>query len=81
MLAAHIPGNASTSTVVFRTTGGQFPLSGSAEVEVRAERDASDPRGRLVARVVLRSDTTPRVAIVSALIGGFRDTVSVTFAK
>lgn len=80
-LLAHIPGEASSRAITFRTTGGVFPLSGSREVEIRAERSSSDVSGRLVARVLLQTDTIPRVAIVSALIGGFRDTVSVVFVR
>lgn len=80
-LLARLPADASTRVVTFTTTAGTFPLTASREAAVRAERDDADPERRLVARIVLRADTLPAVAVVSAKVADFRDTLSVAFVR
>lgn len=75
---AMIPLNASTRVVTFRTTAGVFPMSGTKEIKVRAERDSLITQ-RLVARTVLRADTIPGTAYVSATIGDFTAYDSIRF--
>jgi hypothetical protein len=78
---ARIPHDASTRQVTFSTTAGTFELTNAKEVKIRAERNAADPEGPLVAKAVLRADTLPSTAIVSALVSEFRDTLWVPMIK
>jgi hypothetical protein len=80
-LVARIPSGASTREITFFTSAGFFELNNLKEVKVRAERDAANPDGPLVARVVLRADTLTTTAVVSATIATFRDTVWVPMVK
>jgi hypothetical protein len=78
---ARIPNKANSRQVTFSTTAGIFELTNAKEVKIRAERDATDANGPLVGKVVLRADTLSATAIVSALIGEFRDTLWVPMIK
>lgn len=80
-ISARIPNNASTRVITFTTTAGVFELTNAKEVKVRAERDPSQPKGKLVATAVLRADTLTTTAIVSAVISDFRDTVWVPMVR
>jgi hypothetical protein len=80
---ARIPNNASAASrvITFTTTAGFFELNNAKEVKVRAERDASQPKGPLVAIAVLRADTLTTTAVVSATVSDYRDTVWVPMVR
>jgi hypothetical protein len=79
-LIATLPRDANPRVVTFTTTAGSFPLTGNGkEIKARAELDPLYRTDRLVARAVLRSDTSPGKAIIAATVGDFRAYLEVEF--
>lgn len=78
-VTARIPGDARSRVVVFTTTRGVFVPAGAATLSVRAEQDSTQA-GWLVARAILRADTIPGIAFVTAAIEGFQDSLSITLS-
>jgi hypothetical protein len=79
-LIAIIPRDANPRLVTFSTTAGTFPLTGNAkEIKVRAEYEPTYQKDKLVARAVLRSDTVPGKATVSAAVGDFKEYREIEF--
>lgn len=79
---ALLPLHPNNRAVTFRTTIGSFDFTAFAkEYKTSAQPDSAVSREYLVARALLRSDTIPGTATVSASVGDYTTYITIPIVK
>lgn len=79
IIIVKIPKDAASRVITFKTTAGVFEPTLAQEIKVRAEKENDTQDDWLVARAVLRADTTATTATVSAAVSEFTVYIQVAF--